>query len=39
METYCGYIDEEAVEGHFQDFERRIKESLERMEAEERIKK
>jgi hypothetical protein len=31
MESYSGFIDEGAVEGHFQDFEKRIKESLERM--------
>lgn len=36
MGTYSGYIDEAAVTGHFRDFEKRIEESLERMEAEEK---
>jgi hypothetical protein len=35
MGTYSGYIDEEAVTEHFEDFERRVKESRERMTKEQ----
>ena len=38
METYSGFVDQTAVEGHFQNFKKRIEDSLERMkqlEAEE----